>query len=317
LKPAGTRPTGRHNPPSVMGLCGRVRVYYTGRMKENRAAAGTLSRGTKDLTWIGILCVFLLLGAAIWCLEKADATKPPDWNEDQLTYLPSGKFLKPLTMDLDEAVADILWIQAMIYFADAYMQGKGYGWLGHMLDIVTILNPHMRQAYEFGGVVLTKDKSQLPKTMPLLERGVGEFPKDWRLRVYAAMAQLALDSNYTKAAEFLEPVTLDKDVPDHIRTLCATLLSKGGGRRVALAFLVNSYVRSDNTINREIFLDKILKMYPGPPESLERRKDAVSRVLKEAALEPMIEVVALGVIHEYLSDDMSPQTRDLMRRLYP
>jgi hypothetical protein len=295
-----------------MGLCGRVRVYYTGRMKEKRAEAGT-----KDRTWIGILCIFLLLGSAAWFLEKADESKPADWNQDQLTYLPSGKLLKPLAMDLDEAVADILWIKAMIYFADAYMQGKGYGWLGHMLDIVTTLNPRMRPAYEFGGVVLTKEKSQLPKTMRLLERGVGEFPKDWRIRVYAAMAQLALDSNYTKAAAFLEPVTLDPEVPDHIRTLCATLLSKGGGRRVALAFLVNSYVRSDNTINREIFLDKILKMYPGRPEDLAKRKDAISRVLKEAALEPMIEVMALGVIHEYLSDDMSPQTQELMRRLYP
>ena len=280
-------------------------------MKENRAEAGT-----KDLTWIGILCIFLLLGSAAWLLGKADDSKPADWNQDQLTYLPSGKFLKPLVMDLDEAVADLLWIKAMIYFADAYMQGKGYGWLGHMLDIVTTLNPHMHQAYEFGGVVLTKEKQQLPKTLRLLNRGIEVYPKDWRLRVYAAMAQLALDSNYTKAAEFLEPVTLDKEVPDHIRTLCATLLSKGGGRRVALAFLVNNYLRSDNTINREIFIDKILKLYPGRPEDEAMRKDAVMRVLREASQNPMIEVLALGIIHEYLSDEMSPKTRELMRLLY-
>ncbi|MEO6094172.1 MAG: hypothetical protein ABIW76_00335, partial [Fibrobacteria bacterium] len=241
-------------------------------MKENRAEAET-----KDLTWIGILSIVLLLGSAAWFLEKADASKPRDWNQDRLTYLPSGKFLKPIVMDLDEAVGDLLWIKAMIYFADAYMQGKGYGWLGHMLDIVTTLNPHMHQAYEFGGVVLTKEKSQLPKTMRLLNRGIEVYPKDWRLRVYAAMAQLALDSNYTRAAEYLEPVTLDKEVPDHIRTMCATLLSKGGGRRVALAFLVNSYLRSDNTINREIFIEKILKLYPGRPEEVAKRKDATMR----------------------------------------
>jgi hypothetical protein len=270
-----------------------------------------------DRTWLGILGVFLLLGAAAWLLIRADATKPKDWNQDRLTYLPSGKFLKPLVMDLDEAVGDLLWIKAMIYFADAYMEGTGYGWLGHMLDIVTTLNPHMHQAYEFGGVVLTKEKAQLPKTMILLERGIGEYPKDWRLRLYAAMAQLALDSNFTRAAEFLEPVTLDKDVPNHIRTMCATLLSKGGGRRVALAFLVNRYVRSDNAINREIFLDKILKLYTVEPVGEERRKDAVIRILNEAATNPTIEVIALGIIHEYLSDTMSSQTQELMRRLYP
>ncbi|MEO6097780.1 MAG: hypothetical protein ABIW76_19845, partial [Fibrobacteria bacterium] len=82
-------------------------------------------------------------------------------------------------------------------------------------------------------------------------------------------------------------------------------------------FLVNSYLRSDNTINREIFIEKILKLYPGRPEEVAKRKDATMRVLKEAAMNPMIEVIALGIIHEYLSDEMSPQTRELMRRLYP
>ena len=276
-------------------------------------------RAPRDFTWLGIAALVVMLGASILLINKADATKTRDWNQDQLTYLPSGKMLKPMVMDLDEAVADLLWIKAMIYFADAYVAGKGYGWLGHMLDIVTTLNPRMHYAYEFGGVVLTKEKQQLPKTMRLLERGVQEFPKDWRIRLYASMAQLALDSNYTKAAEFLKPISLDKDVPDHIRTLCASLLNKGGGRRVALAFLVDRYRHSDNTINREIFLDKIIKLYPGAggPDEDAKRRETVSRILHEVSLEPMIELMALGLIHEYLTGKMSPQSQDLIQRLYP
>jgi hypothetical protein len=274
-------------------------------------------RAPRDFTWLGVAALVAMLGASILLINKADATKTRDWNEDQLTYLPSGKMLKPMVMDLDEAAGDILWIKAMIYFADSYLAGKGYGWLGHMLDIVTTLNPHLHQAYEFAGVVLTKEKQQLPKTMRLLERGVERFPKDWRIRLYASMAQLALDSNYAKAAEFLKPVTLDKDVPDHIRTLCASLLNKGGGRRVALAFLVDRYRHSDNTINREIFLGKIIKLYPGGPDQDGKRRETVSRILHEVSLEPAIELMALGLIHEYLTGEMSPRSRDLIQRLYP
>lgn len=274
-------------------------------------------RAPRDFTWLGIAALGALLIASILLINKGDAVKTRDWNEDQLTYLPSGKMLKPMVMDLDEAVADLLWIKAMMYFADAYMSGKGYGWLGHMLDIVTTLNPRMHHAYEFGGVVLTKEKQQLPKTMRLLERGVQEFPKDWRIRLYASMAQLALDSNYTKAAEFLKPISLDKDVPDHIRTLSASLLNKGGGRRVALAFLVDRYRHSDNTINREIFLEKIIKLYAASPEPDPRRKETVKRILHEVSLEPMIELMALGLIHEYLSGEMSPRSQSLINRLYP
>jgi hypothetical protein len=274
-------------------------------------------RAPRDFTWLGILALAAMLAASVLLINKADAAKSADWNDDRLTYLPSGKMIKPMVMDLDEAVADLLWIRAMVYFSDSYLQGKGFGWLGHMLDIITILNPYLYQAYEFGGVVLTKEKRQLPKTLVLLERGIETYPKEWRLRLYASMAQLALDSNFTKAAEFLKPVTLDKDVPDHIRTLCATLLNKGGGRRVALAFLVDRYRHSDNTINREIFLEKIIKLYPGGTETDAKRKDVVKRILIEVSYEPIIEVMALGIINEYLLDIMSPQTRELVKKLYP
>lgn len=269
-----------------------------------------------DRTWMGLVALVLLFTASVWLIGKADDTKPRDWNDSQLTYLPSGKMLKPMMMDLDEAAGDILWINAMMYFADAYLAQRSYGWLGHMIDVVTILNPHMYAAYEFAGVVLTKEKQQLPKTMTIMDRGIGEFPKDWKLRLYTAMAQLALDSNYTKAAEYLKPITLDKDVPDHIRTLCASLLNKGGGRRVALAFLVNRYTRSDNTINREIFVEKILKLYPGSDKTDSERMDAVLRILKEIQAEPMAEMMGLGLINEYLSDSISPRSKELLDLLY-
>ncbi len=268
-----------------------------------------------DRTWIGLVALLLLFVFSMFLINKADDTKPFDWNEERLTFLPSGKLLKPCMLDLDEAAGDLLWIQAVIYFADSYLAGKGYGWLGHMLDVVTILNPHLYQAYEFAGVVLTKEKSQLPKTLRLLDRGIGEYPKDWKLRLYTAMAQVAHDSDYAKAAEYIKPITLDEKVPDHIRTLCATFLSKGGGRRVALAFLVDRYVHSTNTINKEIFVQKILKLYPGNPAVEAGRKETVAKVLYEVQLEPMAELMGLGLLHEYLTDSLSTDSRRLLELL--
>lgn len=266
----------------------------------------------RDRTWIGIIALVLLMAASVQMIGKADDLKPTDWTESRLTYLPSGKLLKPMAMDLDEAMADLIWIQAMMYFADAYLTGKSYQWMGHMLDVITQLNPHMYQAYEFAGVGLTKQKGQLPKTLRLLDRGIEVFPKDWRLRVYASLAQLAHDSDFTLAAEYLKPVTLDSEVPDHIRTLCATLLSKGGGRRVALAFLMDRYVNSSNAINKEIFLEKILELYPAGSLPAADRRETVSKILHEVSLEPMATLMGLGVMHEYLTDSLSEGSRQLL-----
>lgn len=269
----------------------------------------------RDPTWAGLAVFVLLLALGSWSLRKSDEAKPEDWLEDRLTYVPSGKFLKPMVLDMDEAVADLLWVRGMIYFADAYLNQRSYKWLGHIIDVVTTLNPRLHQAYEFAGVVLTKEKSELPKTLRILDRGIGEFRQDWKLRLYAAMAQIAHDSDYVRAAELLRPVADQEEVPGHIKTLCATLLDKGGNRRLALAFLVDRYLETRNPISRELFLEKMLKIFDSgrmPP-----REDCLrvlKKVLREAELEPMAEFMALEVISEYLEGEpMSEQTRKLLK----
>jgi hypothetical protein len=270
----------------------------------------------RDMTWLGILVLAGLIVSAGWFLRRADASKPKDWLDDQLTYIPSGNMLKPMVLDQEPVVADLLWVRAMIYFADAYLNERSHKWLGHIVDVVTTLNPRLYQAYEFAGVVMAKEKRELPKTLPILERGVAEFPKDWRLRLYAAMGHIANDSDHVRAAEILEPIALEKDVPDHIRTLAATFLDRGGSRPMALAFLMERYVRSDNPIQREIFLERMLKLYPSPPSLPDETRRRVARkVLQEAEVEPMVEQVALGVLGEYLAGQPSQQTLKLLKLL--
>lgn len=268
----------------------------------------------RDLTWLGLVALAVLLGSGAYFLRLSDRTKPKDWLDESLTYIPSGKYLKPVVLDFDEAVADLLWVRGMIYFADAYLNKRSYKWLSHIVDVVTTLNPRLHQAYEFAGVVLTKEKHELPKTLRILDRGIEQFQNDWKLRLYAAMGQLALDSNYARAAELLKPVASQEDVPGHIKTMCAKLIDKGGNRRVALAFLVDRYVESSNPIAQELFLDKIVKLYPnvdGTP--IEERKRVAKKVLHEAKVEPMAEYMALAVLSEYLKGEVSPQTAKLLK----
>ena len=271
----------------------------------------------RDPTWAGLLVLALLLAAGSWSLGKSDAAKPKDWLDDRLTYIPSGRFLKPMVLDMDEAVAGLLWVRGMIYFADAYLNQRSYKWLGHIIDVVTTLNPRFHQAYEFAGVVLTKERSELPKTLRILDRGIGEFSQDWKLRLYAAMAQLAYDSNYVRAAELLRPVAAQEDVPGHIKTMCATLLDKGGNRRLALAFLVDRYLETPNPISREMFLEKMLKIYAS--DRMPPRADCLrvlGKVLHEAKVEPLAEFMALEVISEYLKGEpMSDKTRQLLKMI--
>lgn len=279
-------------------------------------AAPARTARPRDMTWLGLVIMVFLLAVGAITVRKADDTKPKDWLESQLTYIPSGNMLKPMALDMDEAVADLIWIRGMLYFADAYLTGKSYKWMGHIVDVVTTLNPRLHQAYEFAGVVLTKEKSELPKTLKILNRGIDQFQNDWRLRLYTAMAQVTFDSNYTHAAELLRPVADQEDVPGHIKTMCATLLNKGGNRHVALAFLVDRYLETGNPISRELFVDKILKLYPDTVRSVAARKRVIAKALHEAEVEPMAEFMALELLSDYLKGGpMRPSSEKLLNLL--
>ncbi len=212
-------------------------------------------------------------------------------------------------MDMDEAAASLLWVRGIVYFADSYLQNKSSDWMGHIVDIVTTLNPRFKPAYEFAGVTLTRDQENLPRALAILDRGIGEFPEDWKLSVYAAMSQINLDSNYLKAAEYLKPLALKEDVPQHLKTLSATFIEKGGDTRLALAFLVDRYRQSENPINRDIFLQKILQLYSQSRSLPQEAKETVDYILKQVRSDARFEMMGLGVIHGYLTGEMNPGTQ--------
>ncbi len=279
------------------------------------AIAPTIWQNTTMRTALGIFIIGLLLFGSTRILKGIDSTKPEDWFQDQFTYLPSGKFLKPMVLDFDEAAGSLLIVKGMTYFADAYFLEKGYAWLGHILDVATTLNPRMESVYEFAGVILTRDKEQIPTAMGILERGVYEFPEAWRLRLYLALAQVKLDSNYLKASEYLEPVLTQPNVPTHIKTLAASFRNKGGDRRMALAFLVDNYKSNTNPMHGEILIERIIKLYQEDNPPKDRQRQLIEKILTEVKAEPRSEMMGLGLIHQYLSGTLSPQGSRLFEAL--
>ncbi len=262
----------------------------------------------------GLVFLGLMLSGAAVMLRQIDAGKPKDWNQSQLLYLPSGKLLKPLALDYNAAVADMIWVRGMLYFSDQYLRGLGYVWMGHILDVVTELNPHLLPAYEFGGTVLVKDKGQWRQTRQLLQRGIAVFPDNWRLRVYLAMGELSVDTNYVAAAEALKPAALLPGIPNYVRTLSATLFQKGGRERMALAFLVDQYLHSPEAINRDVFLNRILKIFPAI-ENAKPDKEEVRKILALAQADSRSEPIVLNVLSDYLRGDLSPGSRRVLERL--
>jgi len=274
----------------------------------------------------GAMVAVCLAGAAV-ILHRVDAAKPQDWQKDQMTYLPSGKYLKPMVLGFDEAAASLLWVKGVVYFGEAYLTHGDDRWMGHILDIVTTLNPRFKEAYQFAASLLTKDSTEIPNTLQLIHRGLAEFPDQWQWRVSAALARLKLDSNYLAAAEDLKPVAADTSVPKYIKGLLARFLEKGGGDKVAIGFLTGQYLRTENAMQKEIFSERLAKI--GLPNDksalgsdsiayrlkLAHRTRQVRAILRQAEANPQLEPVTTGILHEVLLGNPAPGLKTLLQQI--
>jgi hypothetical protein len=276
----------------------------------------TKSRQSRETFWLagGLLILGLAWFGSMITLRNADAAKPEDWDKATLLYLPSGQLLKPMALDFDEALAALIWVRGIQYFADSYVEKTGDEWMTHILEIVTTLNPKFFPAYELGGTVLAQKESEWPSMRKLLQRGIREFPNDWRLPVYLSMGYAKRDSNYFEAANVLKDLALKPGVPDHIRTLSATFLEKGGAERMALAFLVDRYLNAPDALNRDIFLERIFKLFPYAI-GLERDKSKIRKLLEVAKMDSDSEPRVRGILYDYLRGAMSPESRRVMEKL--
>jgi hypothetical protein len=172
--------------------------------------------------------------------ESIDKKYPPVVIEDML-YLPSGNFLKGAALGFDEMLADLLWIKALAYFGGHAVTDQDYSWLGHLLDIVTTLDPFSQYPYEFGGVILATEIGDVDKSTALLKKGMENVSKTharyWYLPFFTAFNYMYYKYDYKTAAHYLEMASKFPQSPDYIPLLISRLYADADSPEIAITFL--------------------------------------------------------------------------------
>ncbi len=273
---------------------------------------------------LGLIAIAGLLFASSFFIRNADNLKPKEWQKEEMTYLPSGKYLKPMTLGYPEAAASLLWVKGVLYFGEAFLTDGNHQWMGHILDIVTTLNPRFREAYNFGATMLTKDSTEIPRTLKLIDRGLEQYPEEWQWRVSAALARQKLDSNLVAAAVYLQPLGQDTVAPKHVRTLAATFLEKGGDEKMAISYLVGQYAQAASPYQCEIFADRLARIGLKTASTADSirltpeyrlRLRQTTAILKQVQSRPKTETLAIALLNEILTGEISPPTHALLRQL--
>lgn len=132
---------------------------------------------------------------------------------EDIYYLPPPEWLEVMSLGYRRALADLIWLRALIYFGDEFLNE---GAVKHVYDYgesMLRLDPDFRRVYRWVGVagVYTPKGSSavfMQRAVDVLRRGVARFPDD---------GQLAWDAGATIMFEILPH--LPKDHPDRDRLL--------------------------------------------------------------------------------------------------
>lgn len=225
-----------------------------------------------------ILISAIILSVCVFaCLTSLDQKYPYCAHKD-LNFLPSGKIVKTASVGYEAMVADLLWIRALGYFGGHSQAEKNFTWLGHLLDVVTDLDPMYQSPYEFGGIVLAAYSDDVDASIALLKKGLINVPQD-HPRYYYLLFFLAFDYMYHKAdaltaARYLEQASAFPQSPDYLPDLAARLYAKANCLENAEIFLRQMILSTDRRDLKEQLqqrLDQVI--HQGHIEMLTRALD--------------------------------------------
>jgi hypothetical protein len=130
---------------------------------------------------------------------------------EDIYYLPPPEWLQVMSLGHRRALADLIWLRALIYFGDEFESGGAVKHVFNYGDSMLALDPDFRRVYRWVGVaaVYTPTGSPLEfieRSIDVLRRGAERFPND---------GELAWDVAATITYELLP--ALPKDDPNRER----------------------------------------------------------------------------------------------------
>lgn len=196
----------------------------------------------RDLATIAAsLGLTVAFGAAAHHLQLAtDDVRFQRSGVDERTFLPDARAVKIGVMGYDQLAADLLWVRAVLTFADIYDSGAEADarWLRTMLETVATLDPSWRTVYFYGGS-MARVIGDIDTSDALYQRGVEALPDDpyfpFSLGMNAYMYRKPPD--LPRAAEWLRRAAEVPGAPSWYLAAAAGFLDEHGQREAAIRYI--------------------------------------------------------------------------------
>lgn len=195
-----------------------------------------------------LVIVILLLVSSIYPLQKVIDTR---WGSEErlveeLMYFPTGNLLKKFVMGYDEIAADLVWLRMIQYYGHHRQTDRRFDYLGHILDVLTDLDPRFIHAYTFGSLLLTDDAKNPSRGLSILQKGSVHNPLDWRLPFMSGFINHVFLADYGAAANHFVKASSLPESPVFAKRFAAFIYDRKGEVDVSLELWHSLYERTEN-----------------------------------------------------------------------
>ncbi len=216
---------------------------------------------------LAFVAVLLLAPCALLLRRECASTYSRSQRYEDVYYLPPNDWLKPLALGFDSAMADLLWMRAILYFGKEMIVHGKTRYIYDYIDAMLTLDPDFRAAYKWSSTAglyhsgkITLDDGY--RVVAYLERAVDRWPDDgelfWELGsvLRFELAPLATDPKekqrlYEAAMDPLTTAARLGAGPPWLASLNAQLLNKLGKTEQAIRHLEEMYEAVDDDRERQ------------------------------------------------------------------
>lgn len=193
--------------------------------------------------------IAIVLGVAIGrTAEVAYRAFPRPHPLEELSYYPSGQFLRPATLGHAETAADLAWLRAVQYYGEHRQSDNRFERMGHVFDVLTTMSPRFVPSYVFGAFALAQEGRQFEAAERLMLKGLRANPTSAELAFKLGFLYYVRPGgrDLPRAAEYFELAARLPGAPPQARRFAAFARQHSGDLSVAFALWQGVYRETGN-----------------------------------------------------------------------
>jgi hypothetical protein len=207
---------------------------------------------SRRIAWAAL--VFFLGVAALvsWSLRPASGAgiRGASAGEGSGALLEAISRRPSLGFGFRNALADLVWLQAIQVAAPFKMTDSDLGRLAKLLNVVIRFDPRHKIPYVFGGILLGDSQTYAGEALRLLELGHRQFPDEWQMLAYAGYTRYFTLGDPLGGGEAFRDAARIPGSPPFLPFLASRMLTVGRDPNTALEFLLAMLPEEKDPANR-------------------------------------------------------------------